>query len=91
MRDNKRLEAIRKLPCVQCGMMPPSEACHANWAEFGKGMGIKADDQYTIPLCRKCHFALDTYSMSRDESKAWFMQMLDKTNRMLNFCNCELF
>ena len=48
MRDAKRLAAIRKLPCVRCGKPAPSEAAHANWAEYGKGMGTKAADSNTV-------------------------------------------
>ena len=85
MRNNQRLIDIRKLPCVKCGYPAPSQAAHSNFAEHGKGRGIKADDNFTIPLCHICHRWFDTYeSMNRQKSKDWFMQMLDKTNRMLN-------
>lgn len=91
MRDSKRLAAVRLLPCVRCGH-PDSQAAHSNWAEHGKGRGVKADDAYTIPLCVKCHQWLDQYQyMNRDESKVWFMQMLDKTNRMLQMEDKEVF
>lgn len=85
MRDHKRLTAIRKLPCVRCGNPPPSEACHANWAEFGKSMGRKAGDEYTIPLCRNHHQEFDQFqNMNRSESVEWFAKMLEKTELMLN-------
>ena len=91
MRDAKRLAAVRKLPCVKCGN-PNSQAAHSNWSEHGKGRGIKADDQFTIPLCLSCHQWLDQYQyMNRDESKAWFMQMLGKTNHMLVMDDREVF
>ena len=91
MRDAKRLAAVRRLPCVKCGQSP-SQAAHSNWAEHGKGRGIKAKDAYTIPLCLSCHQWLDQYQeMSCDESKAWFMQMLSKTNRMLVMDDKEVF
>ena len=84
MRDRKRLAAIRKLPCVKCGKPAPSEACHANWAEFGKSMGKKASDEFTISLCRDCHYSLDTYkNLSREEAKLLFEKLLKKTNLML--------
>lgn len=47
-----RLKQMRALPCCQCLAPPPSQACHANWGEFGKGMGIKADDDYTIGVIK---------------------------------------
>ena len=91
MRDAKRLAAVRKLPCVRCGQSP-SQAAHSNWSEHGKGRGIKADDQFTIPLCHRCHQWLDQYQcMNRDESKAWFMQMLSKVNRMMQMEDKEVF
>ena len=84
MRSPKRLAEIRKLPCVRCGNPPPSEACHANWAEFGKSMGRKADDEYTVSLCRSCHYLLDTYQLgNRAESEAMFEKWLVKTELMM--------
>ncbi|ESK40272.1 hypothetical protein P256_00719 [Acinetobacter nectaris CIP 110549] len=92
MRSNQRLNAVRSLPCVKCGKPAPSEACHANWSEYGKGIGIKASDEFVIPLCRQHHYEFDTYSsMKRDESKLWFEQMLAKTNRMLAMDETEIF
>lgn len=80
----KRLEKLRALPCCQCHAPPPSQACHANWQEFGKGMGIKASDDYTIPLCHRCHKQLDTYQgRNREQAKAWFLAKLDFVNGVL--------
>ncbi|WP_033134631.1 DUF968 domain-containing protein [Acinetobacter sp. MN12] len=85
MRDAKRLAAIRKLPCIRCGLPAPSQAAHSNFGEHGKGKGIKADDRYTIPLCHSCHSDFDQYkTMGREESKEWFAKMLEKTERTLN-------
>ena len=84
MRDRKRLAAVRKLPCVKCGKPAPSEACHANWSEYGKSMGKKASDEFTISLCRDCHSWFDGYfQLTREQSKEWFDMMLEKTERML--------
>lgn len=79
-----RLTRIRQLPCCQCQALPPSQACHANWGDFGKGMGIKADDEYTIPLCAKCHRELDTYVwQTREQAKVWFIRKLEFVNQWL--------
>lgn len=32
---------------------------HANWGQYGKGMGLKAGHQYTVPACAECHYELD--------------------------------
>lgn len=92
MRDSKRLAEIRKLPCVRCGNPPPSEACHANWAEFGKSMGKKASDEYTVALCRVCHKNLDEYKLgNREQSKAMFEKWLVKTELMMGQTDKEIF
>ncbi|WP_180073736.1 MULTISPECIES: hypothetical protein [unclassified Acinetobacter] len=92
MRSPKRLAEIRKLPCVRCGNSPPSEACHANWAEYGKSLGKKAPDEFTISLCRACHHALDTYQLgSREETKKLFEQWLVKTELMMSKRDEEYF
>lgn len=47
-------------------------------------MGKKADDEYTIPLCHKCHKKLDGYwEMSRDRAKDWFLDKLYFVNKAL--------
>lgn len=91
MRSQKRLNEIRKLPCIKCGSSP-SQAAHSNFGEHGKGKGIKADDKYTIPLCHSCHQWFDQYrGMGLVESKEWFAKMLEKTERMLNIEDEEIF
>lgn len=91
MRSKKRLNEIRALPCVRCGQSP-SQAAHSNSGKHGKGKGIKADDKYTIPLCHSCHQWFDQYrGMGLVESKEWFDKMLEKTERMLNLKDDEVF
>lgn len=34
-------------------------AAHANWLEYGKGMGIKAHDCYIAWACSSCHTEID--------------------------------
>ncbi|MCJ0828680.1 hypothetical protein MN869_09495 [Acinetobacter sp. NIPH1876] len=89
MRSQKRLNEIRQLPCVRCGSSP-SQAAHSNFAIHGKSRSRKADDCYTIPLCHICHRWFDGYyQLTREQSKEWFDQALNKTNRMLNVKNDE--
>ncbi|MDH1005697.1 hypothetical protein [Acinetobacter junii] len=91
MRDAKRLVAIRKLPCIRCGN-PNSQAAHSNSAKHGKGRGIKASDEFTVPLCYKCHSAFDKFELgTRQESEAMFEQWLEKTERMLSQTDKEIF
>ncbi|WP_241120335.1 nuclease domain-containing protein [Achromobacter xylosoxidans] len=45
--------------------------CHANWSDYGKGMGIKAPDIYTVPGCARCHTCLDQgMTLTKAEKKA---------------------
>jgi hypothetical protein len=91
MRDAKRLAEIRKLPCVVCGRSPV-DAAHSNQSAHNKGLGIKASDEFTIPLCRQHHIEYDQFQkMNRSESVEWFAKMLEKTERMLNLDNNEIF
>ena len=91
MRDRKRLAAIRKLPCVVCGRSPV-DAAHSNQSAHNKGLGIKASDEFTIPLCRQHHIEYDQFQkMNRSQSVEWFAKMLEKTERMLNLQDNEVF
>jgi hypothetical protein len=51
VRDKKRLDFARQLPCAGCGSPAPNDVHH----EGEHGMGIKASDYDSLPLCRKCH------------------------------------
>lgn len=91
MRDHKRLAAIRKLPCVKCGG-GPSQAAHSNSSKHGKGRGIKASDEFTVPLCYKCHSAFDKFELgTRQESEAMFEQWLEKTELMMRRSDGDAF
>lgn len=90
-RDNDRLKAIRKMICCECGRAAPSQAAHSNFSIHGKGRGIKASDEYVIPLCHKHHHQFDTYSMgmNREQSIEWFLRKLERTNRNLAWVERE--
>ncbi|MEB3793678.1 MULTISPECIES: hypothetical protein [unclassified Acinetobacter] len=91
MRSTKRLNEIRALPCVRCGY-PHSQAAHSNSSKHGKGRGIKANDLYTVPLCYVCHAAFDKFELgTRQESEAMFERWLEKTERMLNLKEQDVF
>ncbi|MDE9415749.1 hypothetical protein [Acinetobacter nosocomialis] len=91
MRSTKRLSEIRALPCVRCGY-PHSQAAHSNSSKHGKGRGIKASDEFTVPLCAICHGLFDQFNLgTRQESEAMFERWLEKTERMLNLKDDEVF
>ncbi|EHU1615981.1 DUF968 domain-containing protein [Acinetobacter baumannii] len=91
MRSTKRLNEIRALPCVRCGQSP-SQAAHSNSSKHGKGRGIKASDEFTVPLCAICHGLFDQFNLgTRQESEAMFERWLEKTERMLNLKDDKVF
>ena len=53
-RDKSYLKRVCELPCSVCGAYPV-QAHHARGARFNTGMGIKASDYDTMPLCFKHH------------------------------------
>ena len=72
VEDGSHLAFIRRLPCLSCGLPGPSEAAHlsASAPAIGKrerGKSEKADDKWTLPLCRVCH----TEQHSQNEIKFW--------------------
>ncbi len=54
-RSRKFLDFVRSLECFCCGAPPPSEASHYGGKGKSGGMGLKADDLFTAPMCRACH------------------------------------
>lgn len=68
IRDKKHLAFVASLPCACCGIMGSSQAAHITRG----GMGLKAGDDQTIPLCSQrpgitgCHFD------SEKKEKAYF-------------------
>lgn len=76
--DPKMLAACKGQPCwlilpgVKCAHRSTVVPCHANWAEFGKGMGLKAADKFTVPGCANCHRELDQGKRFTKEEKRQF-------------------
>ncbi|MFM0506669.1 DUF1364 family protein [Paraburkholderia sp. RL17-373-BIF-A] len=74
----KYLAACRGEPCylrvpMVCPLNPNDETvvpCHENSLAAGKGMGIKAAHDRTVPGCFWCHRWLDQGNASR-ELKEW--------------------
>lgn len=54
---NKHLRWIKKLPCLVCGNWNGNHAHHL-LTGVTRGMGMKAADEFTIPLCMNCHSQL---------------------------------
>jgi len=59
VRSKAWLKAVASLPCQLCGREGMTQAAHANWSVYGKGMGMKAHDCFTAALCQDCHREID--------------------------------
>ena len=72
IRSQAYLRLVAQLPCKHCGICGYSQAAHAN---TGKGMGIKACDLQTFPLCadrpgqRGCHTLFDQGALFNKEAR----------------------
>ncbi|WP_074766848.1 DUF1364 family protein [Paraburkholderia fungorum] len=76
---SKYLAACRGEPCylnVKCARCdwadPTVVPCHDNRLSAGKGMGLKASHERTLPGCMLCHAWLDQGSATREEKFARF-------------------
>lgn len=67
VRSEQYRRLVAMYPCKACGIAGYSQAAHINRA--GKGMGLKADDRDTAPLCADrpgvvgCHSRFDRYEL----------------------------
>ncbi len=82
--DNKHLDFIRSLPCVICGDDVTVEAAHVRMidpsiAKPMTGMGTKADDMFTLPLCG--HHHREQHKI--DEERFWDQHGIDPVKRAL--------
>ena len=74
VRSESLMRAYRALPCQHCGAEGQDAGvcgAHANWAAFGKGKGVKADDGRCASLCWECHRLLDQGKSWTDEMRMW--------------------
>ncbi|BDD90882.1 hypothetical protein PanNE5_03220 [Pandoraea sp. NE5] len=71
--DKRMLAACRGERCylrVPGVCLPTAETvvpCHSNEQQHGKGMGLKARDEFTVPGCMACHIWLDQSSAPREQ------------------------
>lgn len=59
IRSKKLTDSAEGKPCVICGRVGTTVACHSNFGEHGKGGGIKASDIFSVRLCQLHHDQLD--------------------------------
>lgn len=67
------LAFVRTLPCICCGNDIETQAAHirmsdARVVKVNAGVGAKADDYWTLPMCGRHH---DEQHKAGNESKFW--------------------
>ncbi|MDE3023608.1 MAG: DUF968 domain-containing protein [Pseudomonadota bacterium] len=83
-RSGRLRRIVASLPCACCGKSGPSQAAHSNLGMHGKGMGLKASDAATFPLCPDCHQEFDQGNKyTKDERYVLTMEWIAKTHIML--------
>jgi hypothetical protein len=81
---SKYLAACRGEPCylrvfdVCCGDWETVVPCHSNESAHGKGLGIKAKHEFTVPGCAACHRWLDQSGAPRDLKFGTFRSALSR-------------
>lgn len=64
---------VAGLRCIRCGAAPPSDPHHLKFLQ-PRAMALKAGDQWCIPMCRRCHDAVEN---AGDEIAWWARQGID--------------
>ncbi|WP_017773822.1 nuclease domain-containing protein [Paraburkholderia kururiensis] len=80
--SSRYLAACRGEPCYLrvrgvCRLNPLDETvvpCHDNSLEAGKGMGLKARHDRTVPGCMRCHAWLDQGPAAREVKRGVFSE-----------------
>lgn len=58
---------------------PDVVPCHSNLLQHGKGRGIKAENRFSFPGCRACHFWLDQSMVpTKDERREATLAALER-------------
>lgn len=71
--------AVASLPCRNCGRAGETQCAHVN--HISKGMGTKAHDCLSFPLCVACHREFDqgrsyTKEQRRQAAERWIIETI---------------
>lgn len=69
----EHLTLIRQLPCCVCGQSPPSDPHHLK-IKSERGVGLKATDRWTLPMCREHHNEIEKVGTTEAREEAWFLK-----------------
>ena len=81
-RNRDLLDLAHKLhDCPLCNgySVDGLEPAHSNQGKHGKGMGIKAHDNFHAAICHDCHNLLDNGMLNREDAKDMWQMAYDWT------------
>jgi hypothetical protein len=71
LRSKAHLDWIRSLPCSVPGCRHHSAAHHLTISPEGKGRGVRAGDDWAVPLCHGHHQGQGSVHFMGDEADWW--------------------
>lgn len=75
-RSPSYLAFVRTLPCCACDITP-CDAHHVVGIYGAGGMGLKAEDSLSMPLCRACHMELHREPWWLHHQPSWIKKTID--------------
>jgi len=72
---------LLQIPGICRGNVETVVACHGNWAEHGKGVGLKAHDCFIAFGCEDCHAAIDNRRqyLEKDDRRYYWQRGFERT------------
>ena len=84
-RSPKYLAFVKTLDCANCGLPDHSDPHHIIGVGHHSGMGMKASDELTMPLCRECHTMIHSTPEKWEQQYEWIALTMSKAIR-----ECEM-
>ena len=81
IKSKAYLKWVASLPCMNCKIEGDTIVAHhlkGRHAPLSGGVGYKADDWLTMPLCFKCHIEMHDSGYLKDWQAEFILKTLDK-------------
>ena len=76
VKNKKYLQWVAEQPCIYCGQ--DSQAHHLRVQALGAGMGKKAPDYFTLPVCYTHHAECHSGEIDKETQMRWCLQTIFK-------------
>ena len=80
IKSKPYLKWVASLPCINCKIEDDTIVAHhlkGRHAPLSGGMGYKADDWLTMPLCFKCHIEMHDSGYLKNWQAEYILKTLD--------------